>query len=169
MGDSPHPTHTFSSPFPPGLEPASSAQGDQGPCDSGGGGDPAWFFLLLSPMPEWSALSLKRGGPRVLREHVATPVSSVLNSVWEVTATLKRIGFCHETRRGGFLTSKFCWGSDDSQGCAPLPHPAIISSSGKVGNPEVMLVSCTVGQGGLDDGTPNGNAPLNQNALSTHT
>ena len=72
-------------------------------------------------------------------------------------------------REGGwFLTSKFCWGSDDSKGCAP-PPPAIISLSGKVGNPEVMLVSCTVGWGGFDDGTLNGNAPPNQNALSTHT
>lgn len=61
-------------------------------------------------------------------------------------------------REGGFLISKFCWGSDDSQGCAP-PHPIIISLSRKVGNPEVTLVSCTVGRGGFDDGTPNSNVP----------
>ena len=73
-------------------------------------------------------------------------------------------------REGGwFLTSKFYWGSDDSQGHAPPPDPTIISSSRKVGNPEVMLVSCTVGRGGFDDGIPNGNAPPppNHNALST--
>ena len=104
----------------------------------------------------------------MLREHMATPVSSVLNSVWEVTATQRGSSFAMKREGGWFLTSKFCWGSDDSQGHAPPPDPTIISSSRKVGNPEVMLVSCTVGRGGFDDGILNGNAPPDCNALSTH-
>lgn len=37
-----------------------------------------------------------------------------------VTASLRRIWFCHGKGRG-FLTSKFCWESDDSKQSAPPP------------------------------------------------
>lgn len=52
---------------------------------------------------------------------------------------------CHGKRRG-YLTSSFCWDSEDTEGENPLPS---FYSPSKVESRDIRLVLCTRGQHGV--------------------
>lgn len=70
-----------------------------------------------------TVLTCQQRSLQALREHTPVPVPSAPNNVWEVTASLRRVWFCHEKIKG-FLMSEFCWGLDDSEEGPPPPPPS---------------------------------------------
>lgn len=84
-------------------------------CNSGRGSHPAWFFLLLNPVcsghyNRHCHCLADEGLPGTKGAHICPCSVNPKQCLVGVTASLRRIWFCHGKGRG-FLTSKFFSGN----------------------------------------------------------